>query len=194
MSKMATFMNRVLAVGAVAGFLASCTSSKIGMVHTTPVAPSVAATAPVTPSDEAAPAAAQGAPAAEAYAATGEDMATVATATAVSPLEKAAREQATVAAAPKSTAQKLSAAQRVVAKALVKKLQKAEKKFDIKKEKARKAGKADPTVRTGLIIALIGLGVLVLAAILSNGFLWGLGGVGITVGLVIIVLAALDVI
>ncbi len=192
MSKMATFMNRVLAVGAVAGLLASCTSSKIGMVHTTPVAPSVAATAPVAPADEAAPAAAQGAPASEAYASTREDVATVATATAGSTLEKAARERAT--AAPKGEAKKLSLAERVVAKALVKKLQKAEKKFDVKKEKAGKAAKADPTVRTGIIIAVVGLAVLLLGALLSNGLLWGLGGVGITVGLVIILLAALDVI
>jgi hypothetical protein len=193
MSKMATFMNRILAVGAVAGMLASCTSSKIGLVNTAPANQSVAAAAPVA-QEEAAPAAAQGAPAAEAYAATGEDVVTVATETAVSPLEKAAREQATVAAAPKSTIQKLSAAQRLVAKAVVKKLDKAQKKFDVKKEKARKAGKADPQVRTGIIIALVGLAVLVLGALLNNGLLWGLGGVGITVGLVIILLAALDVI
>jgi Flp pilus assembly protein TadB len=120
-------------------------------------------------------------------------VAAVATATAASPLEKAAREQAT-AAAPKAEAKKLSMAQRVVAKALVKKLQKAEKKFDIKKEKARKAGKADPTVRTGIIIAVVGLAILLVGAIISSGLLYGLGGVGITVGLVIILLAALDVI
>jgi hypothetical protein len=192
MSKMATFMNRVLAVGAVAGLLASCTSSKIGIVHTTPVAPSVAATAPTAPADEVAPAAAQGAPAIDAYASTGEDVATVATATAVSPLEKAAREQAT--AAPKGEVKKLSLAERVVAKALVKQLQKAEKKFDIKKEKARKAGKADPQVRTGIIIALVGLGLLLVGALTGLWFLYTLGGLGITVGLVIILLAALDVI
>jgi hypothetical protein len=185
-------MNRVLAVGAVAGLLASCTSSKIGIVHTTPVAPSVAATAPTAPADEVAPAAAQGAPAIDAYASTGEDVATVATATAVSPLEKAAREQAT--AAPKGEVKKLSLAERVVAKALVKQLQKAEKKFDIKKEKARKAGKADPQVRTGIIIALVGLGLLLVGALTGLWFLYTLGGLGITVGLVIILLAALDVI
>jgi hypothetical protein len=190
MSKMATIMNRVLAVGAVAGLLASCTSSKIGMVHTTPVAPSVAATAPVAPADEAAPAAAQGAPASEAYASTGKAVATVATATAVSPLEKAAREQAT--AAPKGEVKKLSLAQRVVAKALVKKLQKAEKKFDVKKQKEGKV--ADPQVRTGIIIALVGLGVLLVGALTGLWFLYTLGGLGITVGLVVILLAALDVI
>ena len=188
MSKMATFMNRLLAVGAIAGMLASCTSSKIGMVNTAPTNPSVAATAPA---DEVAPAAAQGAPAAEAYASTAEDVAPVATATAVSPLEKAAREQA-ITAAPKAEAKKLSAAERLVAKALVKKLQKAEKKFDLKKEKAGKA--ADPQVRTGIIIALVGLGLLLIGALTGLWFLYTLGGLGITVGLVVILLAALDVI
>jgi Flp pilus assembly protein TadB len=89
---------------------------------------------------------------------------------------------------------KLSLAERVVAKALVKQLQKAEKKFDIKKEKARKAGKADPQVRTGIIIALVGLGLLLVGALTGLWFLYTLGGLGITVGLVIILLAALDVI
>lgn len=189
MSKVATFMNRVLAVGAVAGLLASCTSSKIGMVHQAPNQ-QTAVTAPVAPDADAAPAAAQGAPAPEAYASTADDAATVASATPVNTLEKAAREQAT-APAPKATAKKLSVAERVVAKALVKKLQKAEKKFDIKKQKA---GKADPQVRTGIIIALVGLGVLLVGAITGLWFLYTLGGLGITIGLVIILLAALDVI
>ncbi len=191
MSKMATFMNRILAVGAVAGMLASCTSSKIGLNHTAPTNPSVAATAPAVPADEAAPAAAQGAPAAEAYASTAEHVAAVATETAVSPLEKAVREQAT-AVAPKGEAKKLSAVERVVAKALVKKLQKAEKKFDVKKQKSGKA--ADPQVRTGIIIALVGLGLLLVGALTGLWFLYTLGGLGITVGLVVILLAALDVI
>ncbi|HEX8529051.1 MAG TPA: hypothetical protein VF646_03480 [Cytophagales bacterium] len=186
---MATFMNRILAVGAVAGLLASCTSSKIGLVNTAPANPSVAVTAP---SDEAAPAAAQGAPAGEAYASTAENVAAVATGTAVSPLEKAAREQAAVATAPKGEAKKLSTVERVVAKALVKKLQKAEKKFDVKKQKAGKA--ADPQVRTGIIIALVGLGLLLVGALTGLWFLYTLGGLGITVGLVVILLAALDVI
>jgi Flp pilus assembly protein TadB len=121
------------------------------------------------------------------------DVATVATATAVSPLEKAAQEQKT-AAAPKGEVKKLSLAERVVAKALVNKLQKAEKKFDLKKEKARKAGKADPQVRTGIIIALVGLGLLLVGALTGLWFLYTLGGLGITVGLVVILLAALDVI
>lgn len=190
MSKMATFMNRVLAVGAVAGLLASCTSSKIGMVHQTATHPAVTATAPAAPDADAAPAAAQGAPATEAYASTADDAAVVAAATPVTTLEKAAREQAT-AAAPKAPAKKLSLAQRVVAKALVKKLQKAEKKFDVKKEKA---GKADPQVRTGIIIALVGLGVLLVGALTGLWFLYTLGGLGITIGLVVILLAALDVI
>ncbi len=187
MSKMATFMNRVLAVGAVAGLLASCTSSKIGLVNTAPANPSIAVTAPA---DEAAPAAAQGAPADEAYASTAENVAAVAIETAVSPLEKAAREQA-IATAPKGEAKKLSGVERVVAKALVKKLQKAEKKFDVKKQKA---GKADPQVRTGIIIALVGLGLLLVGALTGLWFLYTLGGLGITVGLVVILLAALDVI
>ncbi len=190
MSKMATFMNRILAVGAVAGLLASCTSSKIGLVNTAPANPSVAATAPAAPADEAAPAAAQGAPADEAYASTAENVAAVATETAVSPLEKATREQA-IATAPKGEVKKLSGVERVVAKALVKKLQKAEKKFDVKKQKA---GKADPQVRTGIIIALVGLGLLLVGALTGLWFLYTLGGLGITVGLVVILLAALDVI
>ncbi len=190
MSKMATFMNRILAAGAVAGLLASCTSSKIGLVNTAPANPSVAVTAPAAPADEAAPAAAQGAPAAEAYASTAENVAAVATEAAVSPLEKAAREH--VAVAPKGEVKKLSGVERVVAKALVKKLQKAEKKFDVKKQKAGKA--ADPQVRTGIIIALVGLGLLLVGALTGLWFLYTLGGLGITVGLVVILLAALDVI
>ncbi len=193
MSKMATFMNRILAVGAVAGMLASCTSSKIGLVNTPPANPSVAATAPAAPADESAPAAAQGAPATEAYASSAENVATVATETAVSPLEKATREQAATATA-KGQTNKLSGAKRAIAKVLVKKLEKAQKKFDIKKEKAQKAGKADPTVRTGIIIAVVGLGILLVGAIVNSALLYGLGSLGIVVGLVIVLLAALDVI
>ncbi len=193
MSKLATLMNRVLAAGAVAGLLASCTSSKIGMVHQTSTQPAVTATAPVAPDADVAPAAAQGAPAAEAYASTADEAAPVAAATPATTLEKAAREQAT-AAAPQAPAKKLSLAERAVAKALVKKIQKAEKKFDLKKEKARKAGKAEGQVRTGIIVAVIGLGLLLLGAILGINLLWGLGGVAIAVGLIIILLAALDVI
>jgi small-conductance mechanosensitive channel len=190
MSKMATLMNRILTVGAVAGMLASCTSSKIGLVNT----PSVAATAPVAPSEEAAPAAAQGAPAADEYAAASEDVATAATATTISPLEKAAREQTTTAAAPKGEVKKLSLAQRVVAKTLVKKLQKAEKKFDIKKEKAGKAAKVDPTVRVGLIIALVGLLLILVGGLASSGGVAAIGFLGLIVGGVILLLALLEVI
>ncbi len=194
MSKMATLMNRILTVGAVAGMLASCTSSKIGLVNTPPANPSVAATAPVTPSEEAAPAAAQGAPVADEYAAASKDVATAATATAISPLEKAAREQTTTAAAPKGEVKKLSLAQRVVAKTLVKKLQKAEKKFDIKKEKAGKAAKVDPTVRVGLIIALVGLLLILVGGLASSGGVAAIGFLGLIVGGVILLLALLEVI
>jgi hypothetical protein len=60
--------------------------------------------------------------------------------------------------------------------------------------KKRKAAKVDPTVRTGIIIALAGLGVLLVGALTGLWFLYTLGGLGITVGLVVILLAALDVI
>lgn len=168
--------------------LASCTSSKISQVNPAPADRTVAAVAPAPQEAEAAPAAAQGAPA-EAYASAGSGAAVVAP---VTTLEKAVQENAVTAAAPKKEAKKLSAPARLATKMLVKKLEKAQKKFDGKKQKAGKVD--DPQIRTGIIIALVGLGVLLVGALTGLWFLYTLGGIGITVGLVIILLAALDVI
>jgi Flp pilus assembly protein TadB len=110
----------------------------------------------------------------------------------VSTMEKARQESLTKHQAPKAEAKKLSLPARLAAKALVKKLQKADNKFDLKKEKAGKV--SDPQIRTGIIIALVGLGLTLVGALTGLWFLYTLGGIGITVGLVIILLAALDVI
>jgi hypothetical protein len=190
MKKATTFINRLLMLGAVAGSMASCTSSKIGLLNTTPAGQSITAVAPAA-EEEAAPAAAQGAQTADVYA-SAEAMAPVTT---VNTLEQARKESLTQNQAPQAQAKKQSLANRMVTKALVKKLEKASSKFDGKNEKARKAAKvSDPQIRTGIIIALVGLGLTLVGALTGLWFLYTLGGIGITVGLVIILLAALDVI
>lgn len=80
-------------------------------------------------------------------------------------------------------------------KVVAKKAEKAQRKFDIKKEKAAKAGKAlDPDVRTGILIGALGLILLIVGVALNSGLVYTLGGIGLTVGLIVIILAALDVI
>jgi len=182
-------MSRLLAVVAVTGMLTSCGSSKISLLHTAPAGQTAAAAVPVNGAAEDAPAAAQTAPSAEAYASVAEEATAVTTVPTT--LEKAARETA---AKPHQTeAKKLSLPARMVAKALVKKMEKAEKKFDGQKNQSKKAV-SDPQIRTGIIIALVGLGLILVGALIGSGLLYGLGGIGVTVGLIIILLAALDVI
>ncbi len=83
-------------------------------------------------------------------------------------------------------------------KSAIKKIEKAEKSFDIKKGEKAKAGKAmDPTVRTGIIVAAVGLLLIIIAGIIGgggSGLIYSIGGIALTVGLVVILLAALDVI
>ena len=170
--------------------MASCTSTKIGLVNTAPANQTFASAAPAAGQADWTPAAAQGAPAGEVYASASEETPAAVT---VSTLEKASRENLKKYQAPQ--AEKQSLASRMVTKALVKKMEKASSKFDGKNEKAKKAGKvSDPQIRTGIIIALVGLGLLLVGALTALWFLYTLGGIGITVGLVIILLAALDVI
>lgn len=193
MKKARTFFNHLLTLGAVAGMLASCTSSKIGLMNTTPANQTIAV-APQTDLQESAPAAAQGAQTADVYASATEEMAPVTT---VNTIEKARQENLTTTQTPQAQAKKQSLANRMVTKALVRKLEKASNKFDLKQEKAKKAGKvADPTVRLGIIVAAVGLGLILIAAIAGpgSGFLYGLGSIALVVGLVIVLLAALDVI
>lgn len=189
MERVRTFMNRILALGVAAGLLASCSSSKIGMIQTAPVDQNVAITAPATEQEDSAPAAAQGAQSDPVYASTSGDMATVTT---VNVLDQARQESKAVAAATahKKEAKKVSLPARLAAKAVMKKLEKASHKFDVKKDKAV----SDPQIRTGIIIALVGLGLTLVGALTGLWFLYTLGGIGITVGLIIILLAALDVI
>lgn len=88
-----------------------------------------------------------------------------------------------------------TAVSKVLLKTIAKKAEKAQRKFDIKKEKAAKAGKAmDPDIRTGILIGALGLVLIIIGAALSNGLLYTLGGIGVTIGLIVIILAALDVI
>ena len=86
----------------------------------------------------------------------------------------------------------------VLVKGALKKAEKVQKKFDIKREKAAKAGKAlDPDIRTGILIGALGLVLIIVAAVIGGsggGLIYTLGAIGLTVGLVIIILAALDVI
>lgn len=88
-----------------------------------------------------------------------------------------------------------TAAAKVLLKTVVKKAEKAQKKFDIKKEKAAKAGKAmDPDIRTGILIGALGLILIIIAAAIASNLVYTLGGIALTIGLVVIILAALDVI
>ncbi len=179
----------MLAAGAVAAALASCSSSRTGLVNTTTIDQPPVAVAPVAVEAAESSAAAQGAPSTEEYASAAEETASVAQ---VSALEKARKESKEVtAAAPRKEAKKASLPQRLAAKALVKKMEKAGRKFDVKKEKA---AKVDQQIRTGIIVAAVGLGFIVLAALTGSGVLYSLGVIGILVGGVIILLAALDVI
>jgi hypothetical protein len=78
-------------------------------------------------------------------------------------------------------------------KAAVKKVEKAHKKFDIRKDK--KANALDPDIRTGILIGVLGLALIIVGAIIADGgLLYTLGSIALTVGLVVIILAALDVI
>jgi hypothetical protein len=78
-------------------------------------------------------------------------------------------------------------------KAAVKKVEKAHKKFDIRKDK--KANALDPDIRTGILIGVLGLALIIVGAIVADGgLLYTLGSIALTVGLVVIILAALDVI
>ncbi|QHT70208.1 DUF2207 domain-containing protein [Rhodocytophaga rosea] len=78
-------------------------------------------------------------------------------------------------------------------KAAVKKVEKAHKKFDIRKDK--KANALDPDIRTGILIGVLGLALIIIGSLITDGgLLYTLGAIGVTVGLVIIILAALDVI
>ncbi len=174
--------------------MASCTSSKIGLVNTAPANQTFAATAPAADPAQWAPAAAQGAPADEAYASASAEMPAAAT---ISAFEQAKQENLTGTRSARTEAKKPSLATRMVTKALVKKLEKADGKFDLRQDKAKKAGKVtDPTIRLGIIVAAVGLGLILLAALLGpgGGIFYGLGSIALLVGLIIILLAALDVI
>jgi hypothetical protein len=84
---------------------------------------------------------------------------------------------------------------KILLKAALKKAEKAEKKRDIKNEKSAKAGKAlDPDIRTGILIGALGLILIIIGAAVASPLLYTLGGIGLTVGLVVIILAALEVI
>ncbi len=84
---------------------------------------------------------------------------------------------------------------KILLKTAVKKIEKAQKRMDIKAEKAAKKGKAlDQQVKVGIIIAVIGLLLLIVGAAAYSGILYGLGGLALVVGLVVILLAALEVI
>ncbi len=95
-----------------------------------------------------------------------------------------------------STGNKLkSLPAKILMKTAVRKIEKAQKRMDIKAQKAAKEGKAlDQQVKVGIIIALIGLLLLIVGAAAVSGVLYGLGGLALVVGLVVILLAALEVI
>lgn len=84
---------------------------------------------------------------------------------------------------------------KILLKAALKKVEKAEKKRDIKNQKAAEAGKAlDPDIRTGILIGALGLILIIIGAAVASSLLYTLGGIGLTVGLIVIILAALEVI
>jgi septum formation inhibitor MinC len=102
-------------------------------------------------------------------------------------------EQNKMASAVKATKKVKSPLVKMALKAAVKKVEKAQKKFDIRKDK--KANALDPTIRTGILIGVLGLALIIIGAIVANGgLLYTLGSIALTVGLVVIILAALDVI
>jgi hypothetical protein len=102
-------------------------------------------------------------------------------------------EQNKMANAVKATKKMKSPLVKMALKAAVKKVEKAQKKFDIRKDK--KANALDPTIRTGILIGVLGLALIIIGAIVANGgLLYTLGSIALTVGLVVIILAALDVI
>jgi hypothetical protein len=91
--------------------------------------------------------------------------------------------------------EKVSLAEKVLMKTAVRKIEKAQKRMDIKAEKAAKQGKAiDQQVKVGIIIAVIGLLLLIVGGAAVVPVLYVLGSLGLVVGLVIILLAALEVI
>lgn len=91
--------------------------------------------------------------------------------------------------------EKVSLAEKVLMKTAVRKIEKAQKRMDIKAEKAAKEGKAmDQQVKVGIIIAVIGLLLLIVGGAAVVPILYVLGSLGLVVGLVIILLAALEVI
>lgn len=188
MKKVSAFFDRVLTAGAIAAILASCSSSRTSLVNPPSVDQTPLTYTSVAVEAAEAPAAAQGAPATEVYASAAQETATVAQ---TSTLEKASLENKPAAALNKE-ARKASLPARLAAKALVKKLEKAGHKFDAKKEKA---AKVDQQIRTGIIVAAVGLGLIVLSALVGgSGVLYPLGIIGLLAGGVIILLAALDVI
>jgi hypothetical protein len=90
---------------------------------------------------------------------------------------------------------KVSFAEKMLVKTAVRKIEKAQKRMDIKAEKAAKQGKAmDQQVKIGIIIAVIGLLLIIVGAVAYSGVLATLGSLGLVVGLVVILLAALEVI
>jgi hypothetical protein len=91
--------------------------------------------------------------------------------------------------------EKVSLAEKMLMKTAVRKIEKAKKRMDIKAEKAAKEGKAmDQQVKVGIIIAVIGLLLLIVGGAAVVPVLYVLGSLGLVVGLVIILLAALEVI
>lgn len=107
--------------------------------------------------------------------------------------EKAATDKQVKKASAGSKLKSLPA--KILMKTAVRKIEKAQKRMDIKAEKAAKEGKAlDQQVKIGIIIAVIGLLLLIVGAAAYSGILYGLGGLALVVGLVIILLAALEVI
>jgi small-conductance mechanosensitive channel len=91
--------------------------------------------------------------------------------------------------------EKVSLPAKMLMKTAVRKIEKAQKRMDIKAEKAAKQGKAiDQQVKIGIIIALIGLLLIIVGGAAASGALAGIGGLALIVGLVVILLAALEVI
>ena len=186
MKKQSTFTKRLFALGAMSAVFFCTAGNSVSFAQTIETQEILTAEAPVfTASAEE-----DDAPAAAGTNATMESAATEET---TASTQHAAPAKQEVKAGKENKVKSLPA--KILMKTAVKKLEKAQKKMDIKAEKAAKEGKAmDQQVKVGIIIAVVGLLLIIVGAAAYSGVLAGLGSLALVVGLVVILLAALEVI
>jgi hypothetical protein len=187
MKKQSTFTKRIFALGAMAAVVFCTAGNSVSLAQTTETQEFLTAEAPIFTAS-----------------ANEDDMMAPAAAGTNANMQPAVEEKAAPATntAPAKEAVKAgkenkikSLPAKMLMKTAVKKLEKAQKKMDIKAEKAAKEGKQlDQQVKVGIIIAVIGLLLIIVGAAAYSGVLAGLGSLALVVGLVVILLAALEVI